>query len=1263
MGDKSEFQKNSLFNDPDYTDAEFHKEYPTIFHLRKALIEGKKVDLRLLYLAIEHIMKHRGHFLMQGSIDKATSFNATFELFAETLHDEFDLEVRCSDLDELEKVLMSKELNLKEKTALVQELLNCDKSDKQFKAIIGLICGATSKLADVFQDEELEDSDRPSISFKKSSYDDIRSELEDILQERAEIIDIIKTMYDYGVLACMLKGGEYNGMSYLSFAKVNIYEKHAKDLELLKKIIKTYCPAEYDDFFRNVRKENNNYVSYVRTTNGNKKDKAQKIKKMEDLYKNIKKLLKLEIKKDENKIPVWYMNGAPVEDKDVLYIAEELEKETFLPSQVSSKNSVIPHQVHEMELKEILKNARSYAPFLCEKDETGKTVEDKIIQLFEFHIPYYVGPLNQNSPFSWMEKKEQGQITPWNFKEKVDLDKSAENFIRRMTNKCTYLGAEDVAPKNSLLYSKFVVLNELNNVKIKGEKLSCELKQAIYHDLFEQNKKVSGAKFLSYLKKNGYDVQKEDLSGFDENFKGSLSSYISLKNVFGEKIDNMLPVMENLVLWNTLYNNDKKMLGRVIRNNYSEAVITDEELQRVCHLKFRGWGTMSKEFLMLKGKNVETKKEYTLIDALYETSDNLMQLLSGKYTFLENIAKKNQEALGSLEDFNAQEYIANLNVSPALKRPIVQAVRMAEEVRKIMGEDPDKIFLEVAREHEKTPKNKPSRKAKLLALYKNSNLKDKKKWIEEIEIRPESDFRNRYLYLYYLQVGRCIYSGEKIDLAKLSDHSVYDKDHIYPQSKTKDDSFDNLVLVKREINGDKDADIVSSTIQKKMMPMWKMLLANGFITKEKFNRLTRTTPLTQEELAGFISRQLVTTRQSAKILANILQKLYPNMTIVYVKASLVSEFRNETLKSVKVRDMNDMHHAKDAYLNIVVGNTYHEKFTNNPLRWLNKKRKYNLARMYEFDVIKGGNAVWKAGEDGTIVTVRKMMSKNNVMCTWMTRCDEDGQLFNLQTVKKDANASIAVKSGMDPLKYGGYKSKATAYFILVESEDKNGEKSKSIEAVPIYLINELKRDPNELLNYCKNDLGLVNPKVLISKLAKNTKIVIDGFPLLLRGMTVNRLALQSAAQLVLPDEDAGYLKKICKYVLRNTQYKSKDRNMLPIAEEDGITKEENLALYDMFYEKHANAIFKKRPNPQFALLGDNRSIFENLSVEQQCVVLNEILHLFQHGNVLSNLEAIGGSKNSGALTINKTLPNDKHVCFMFQSVTGFFSDEYVVSSF
>ena len=106
-----------------------------------------------------------------------------------------------------------------------------------------------------------------------------------------------------------------------------------------------------------------------------------------------------------------------------------------------------------------------------------------------------------------------------------------------------------------------------------------------------------------------------------------------------------------------------------------------------------------------------------------------------------------------------------------------------------------------------------------------------------------------------------------------------------------------------------------------MQPFWKSLVDAGLISEEKYKRLIRGNGFEPSELAGFISRQLVETRQSTKAAASILQQVIPDTQIVYVKAPTVSKFRKD-FKFLKVREMNDYHHAKDAYLNIVVGNAY-----------------------------------------------------------------------------------------------------------------------------------------------------------------------------------------------------------------------------------------------------------------------------------------------------------------------------------------------------
>lgn len=79
----------------------------------------------------------------------------------------------------------------------------------------------------------------------------------------------------------------------------------------------------------------------------------------------------------------------------------------------------------------------------------------------------------------------------------VDLDASEKKFIDCMTNTCSHLPGEPVLPKDSLLYHKFTVLNEINNLRINGERISVELKQRIYNELFLAKKKVTKNLFWS----------------------------------------------------------------------------------------------------------------------------------------------------------------------------------------------------------------------------------------------------------------------------------------------------------------------------------------------------------------------------------------------------------------------------------------------------------------------------------------------------------------------------------------------------------------------------------------------------------------------------------------------------------------------------------------------------------------------------------------------------------------------------------------------
>lgn len=1237
---------NTLFVDDNYKDSDYYREYPTIYHLKKALItENRKFDIRLIYLAIHHFMKKRGHFLFLGEIQNFLNFDNTFSEFISVISDEMNIFIECDDINRLEKILKDKNKSKSEKEKAIGAILYCDiKGQKnQLKQIIKGICGLTINIKNLFDDDELADIEKTKISFANDNYEELRSSLESDLNERVKVLDILKTVYDWSIISDLISNGEFKGKTYISIAKVNSYEKHQEDLKKLKKILRKVGTKEYKSIFKDDNKTS--YSAYL----GKAKldDKKKNIKKCseEDFYKNIKKLIKT----------------SPIakEEKEALEILEDIENENFMPLQVNKENGTIPYQIHLVELKEILKNAEKDYPFLSKIDKEGLTITDKIIKTFTFKIPYYVGPLNtNNSENAWAVRQEEGKIYPWNAEKKIDFGESSERFIRRMTNKCTYLYGEDVLPKNSLLYSDYMVLNEINNIKLGTKPISLELKEGIFTELFQNKNKVSLSDIKKYLESEGVDLKEFPITGIDEKINSSLSSYYDFKKIFGEDIkrEDTKKMIEDIILWITIYPDEKVLLEEKIKSQYLEK-IDKNKMKKILNLKYTGWGRLSASFLKeLEGVNTETGEVFKIIEALRNTNFNLMELLSKRFTFQDEVLKANMVKEKNLFPITYENIMKDLPLSPAVKRSAWQAIQITEEIKKVMKSAPKKIFIEMSR-GEAEKKRTSSRKDRLIQLYKN--IKDSERdWVDEIKAQDESKFRSLKLYLYYTQMGRCMYSGEPIDLNEIFDTTIYDRDHIYPRSLTKDDSLDNLVLVKKIINSKvKSNRLVPPEIQFKMKSFWNLLRKNGLITAEKYSRLNRKRELTTEELAGFINRQMVETRQSIKQVYQILKDINSETEIVSVKANLVSDFRKE-IDRVKVRSLNDLHHAKDAYLCAVVGNVYNEKFTKNPYSWVKRKLStekapYNLSLLFKRDLIRNGEYIWKMGKDGTENTIKNQIDKNDILYTRYATRNKSGQnggFFDQNIVNNTENPSVPIKKGMDVKKYGGYKTITASHFALIEHEDKKGKKLRGIYPVPLYKLKEFEKDLSIYEKYCMERYELINPKVLIPVIKKDTLFIINGFPMHLRGIGGKQISFQGAVQLYLDYEQEKYLKRIEKFIDRK-----KINDKLLIKEADGITKEKNIKLFEMLLEKLEFSIYKNRPNNQIKLLKESIIKFKELGIEQQVLVLDEILWLFRcKAKTTMNIKCLGGSEGSGNLTKNQKFIKKEKVYIVHQSVTGIF---------
>ena len=539
---------------------------------------------------------------------------------------------------------------------------------------------------------------------------------------------------------------------------------------------------------------------------------------------------------------------------------------------------------------------------------------------------------------------------------------------------------------------------------------------------------------------------------------------------------------------------------------------------------------------------------------------------------------------------------------------------------------------------------KESRKTKLVDLYKKCGEDSGELW-ESLEKTPDDEFKRDRLYFYYTQFGKCIYTGEPINLSELYNQNIYDVDHIFPRSKVKDDSLDNRVLVKKQVNAHKDNTYpLDSSIREKMKGFWHLLMDKGLISKKKYERLTRATPLSDSELSDFIARQIVETSQSTKAVASLFKELYPDTEIVYVKASTVSKFRHK-YDFLKCREVNDFHHAKDAYLNIVVGNVYNERCTHNKSIFIKglQTKKYSLNKMFSFNT---PNA-WSIDDNKSIKIVRKTMNKNNIRFTRYA-FTKNGELFKRKPLKKGrGQAPLKQNSPLSDIsKYGGYDRPTSSYFSFVKYEGKKGKEMRRLVAIDSYIKARYEANPEK---YLSENLGLKNPVVLIPVVKYNACIEIDGFRMHISAKTDKRIQYKPAMQLTVSYDTEKYIRNIVKLNSKPENYN--------ITELDKVSADENLKLFDILTSKMTDTILKVKFGDMGVKIASHRDAFEKLDVRKQCFVLAEILKIIHCNISEGNLRFIGGAKQSGSIKMSSVISGIKGVKSIYlvhQSVTGLF---------
>lgn len=1058
--DEKDFERHPIFGNK-ADEIKYHQEFPTTYHLRKHLADSsEKVDLRLVYLALAHMIKFRGHFLIEGELNaENTDVQKLFTDFVGVYDRTFD-DSHLSEITVDAASILTEKISKSRRLENLIKYYPTEKKNTLFGNLIALALGLQPNFKTNFKLSE-----DAKLQFSKDSYEeDLEELLGKIGDGYADLFTLAKNLYDAILLSGILTVDDNSTKAPLSASMIKRYAEHHEDLEKLKEFIKTNKSELYHDIFKD--KNKNGYAGYIE--NGVKQD---------EFYKYLKNTL------------------SKIDGSD--YFLDKIEREDFLRKQRTFDNGSIPHQIHLQEMHAILRRQGDYYPFLKEN-------QDRIEKILTFRIPYYVGPLaRKDSRFAWAEYRSDEKITPWNFDKVIDKEKSAEKFITRMTLNDLYLPEEKVLPKHSHVYETYVVYNELTKIKYVNEQgkesfFDSNMKQEIFDHVFKENRKVTKEKLLNYLNKEFPEYRIKNLIGLDKenkSFNASLGTYHDLKKILDKAfLDNKVneEVIEDIIKTLTLFE-DKDIIHERLQR-YSD-IFTADQLKKLERRHYTGWGRLS--YQLIKGiRNKENNK--TILDYLIDDGSanrNFMQLINDDTLPFKQIIQEAQ-IVGDVDDI--ETVVHDLPGSPAIKKGILQSVKIVDELVKVMGHKPTHIVIEMARENQTTNRGRSQSQQRLKKLQDSlkelgSNILNKEKPSYVEDKVDNSHLQNDKLFLYYLQNGKDMYTGEALDIDHLSD---YDVDHIIPQAFIKDNSIDNRVLTSSAKNRGKSDDVPSLDIVRAREANWIQLYKSGLISKCKLDNLTKAKRggLTENDKAGFIKRQLVETRQITKHVAQILDarfntesdendKVIRDVKIITLKSNLVSQFRKD-FEFYKVREINDCHHAHDAYLNAVVGTAILKKypqltsefvygeyktydirklipsssdkatakyfFYSNLMNFFKTEIKHADGSVSERHIIEtnaDGEVAWNKQTD--FEKVRKVLSYPQVNIVKKVETQTGG--FSKESIlpKGDSDKLIPRKTKKvywDPKKYGGFDSPTVAYSVSVVADVEKG-KAKKLKTV------------------------------------------------------------------------------------------------------------------------------------------------------------------------------------------------------------------------
>lgn len=460
------------------------------------------------------------------------------------------------------------------------------------------------------------------------------------------------------------------------------------------------------------------------------------------------------------------------------------------------------------------------------------------------------------------------------------LQRPLKSFADKV-GKCTFFENEPRAPKDSLSAMEFValtrIINTLANISKKtGEIYSADKVSKVLEAVLEKGeltyknlrKIISLDDKIQFPKDSKLDYAKGDdaekakfiefkkLKDFKKALGGSFEGFsrdeLDTIAVCITLIKDKVALLETLKLGqikdknlNKVLNETQKMALSSVSKKLNEAqrkALSELNFDKFIDLSFKALGRI---LPFMRGENGECKR----YDEAWRAAG------------LQEAAKQTQKGntLPPLKDY--EKDLANPVVARALSeyRKVLNA--LLEKHGKV-----HKIHLEFTREAGVSSKERGELIAEQNKRFEANE--EARKRCAEFGLNP-SGKNILKLKLWQEQGGQCVYSGKNITREHLCDESALEIDHIYPYSRSFDDSQNNKVLVFKSANQNKRNETPYEYFVKRNnnTQQWNNIL--GLVKKlpkPKKNRIANKNFADKE--SGFIARNIVDTSYIATLTAS-----------------------------------------------------------------------------------------------------------------------------------------------------------------------------------------------------------------------------------------------------------------------------------------------------------------------------------------------------------------------------------------------------------